>query len=101
MTSFTHLPVTQARSQQPSFYGNQQMDTFPVDMHMLPAAYNYFDPQSSSIPHRTLQHIGFKQQTSDLNTTAGEQALGKTTVTEGTSGLNLLSSAAYLMQDKS
>ena len=46
-------------------------------------------------------------QTSDLNTTAGEQALGKTTVTEGTkrphegsSGLNLLS-AAYLMQDKS
>ena len=106
MTSFTHLPVTQAHSQQP-FYGNQQMGTFPVGMHMLPAAYNYFDPQSSSIPHSTLQHIGLKQQTSDLNTTAGEQALGKTTVTEGTkrphegsSGLNLLFSAAYLCKTK-
>ena len=106
MTSFTHLPVTQTHSQQP-FYGNQQTGTFPVGMHMLPAVYNYFDLQSSSIPHSTLQHIGFKQQTSHLNTTAGEQALGKTTVTEGTKrphegslGLNLLSSTAYLMQDK-
>ena len=84
------------------------MGPFPVGMHTLPAAYNYFDPQSSSIPHHTLQHICFKQQTSDLNITAGEQALGKTTVTEGTkrphegsSGLNLLSSGAYLMQDRS
>ena len=32
MTSFTHLPVTQARSQQP-FYGNQQMGTFPVGLY--------------------------------------------------------------------
>ena len=39
MTSFTHLPVTQAHSQQP-FYGNQQMGTVSVGMHMLPAAYN-------------------------------------------------------------
>ena len=84
------------------------MGTCPVGMHLLPSAYNYFDPQSSSMPHSTLQHTGLKQQTSDVNTTAGEQALGKTTVTKGTkrfhegsSGLNLLSSAAYLMQDKS
>ena len=52
MTSFTHLPVTQAHSQQP-FYGNQQMGIYPVGMHMLPVAYNYFDPQSSSAQHIT------------------------------------------------
>ena len=82
------------------------MGTFPMAMHMLPA-YNYFGAQSSSIPHSTLEHSGFKQQTLELNTATGDKESGQTTVNEETErpyesspGLDMLSSAAYFMQDK-
>ncbi|CAB4015745.1 sulfotransferase domain-containing [Paramuricea clavata] len=56
---------------------------------------------------RTLEHSGFKQQTLELNTATGDKESGQTTVNEETErpyesspGLDLLSSAAYFMQDK-
>lgn len=105
ITGFTHFPVQNVYSQQP-FYENHQMGTFPMAMHMLPA-YNYFGAQSSSIPHSTLEHSGFKQQTLELNTATGDKESGQTTVNEETErpyesspGLDMLSSAAYFMQDK-